>query len=257
MPLVDEGKWAADAFADVSYTIFLSRDNRTGSVPALNTVDATRRFWVWLNAKGGYNFSSYLFRLDADTRDIDKQISRKNYHNLFGQANIGFYFTPFQNGLPWLNVTGSAGFEYKQNDNNYAALNTVRIKTYEKVVQDDGTREAEVTSEETSAREGDFIVSNSANVNYNLTLLFAAQKYAFGLNFFGKTRLSGRLKSTDLGFGVSFPVKRTKNDKPRTIANFNFNYQVIDVGGRLNPAHSRFSDKGLLGLTVAIPVYTH
>jgi hypothetical protein len=59
-----------------------------------------------------------------------------------------------------------------------------------------------------------------------------------------------------LGFGINIPVQVTKNNQQRTFANVSLNYEVIDVGGKLNPNRTNFSDKGLLGLTVAIPVYT-
>ncbi|RYZ98552.1 MAG: hypothetical protein EOP47_19085 [Sphingobacteriaceae bacterium] len=259
VPLFERGKWAPNASAALSYTVFIDRDSRYSEYAKLSSnsyVSADQIFWAWINAKGGYNLSSYLFYREDNTMAIDRQISRNNYKSLFGQVNFGFYLAPFKQSLSWLNISGNAGFEYMQHDNNYAALQTVRVKSYNKVAAVSGIQELEVTSEETSAKQGHFILANSANLNYSLTFLINSNgKYIFGLNAFGKTRLTQALRSTDLGFGVSVPVRRKKNDKYKTIANLALNYEVIDVGGKLN-SNAHFSDKGLLGLTLAIPVYT-
>lgn len=255
VPLFERGKWATDAVGALSYTLFLSRDNST--FLASTKTEQQQRAWTWLNVRGGYNFSSYLLYRDDNSTDIEREISRRNYHNIFGQVNLGFYLSPFKNSLSWLNLSGNAGFEYRQNDNNYMALQTVRLKSYNKISSDASTQELEVTSEETSAKKGDFVVANSANLNYSLTLLINnGNGLAFGINFYGKTRLTEALKSTDLGFGINVPVRVTKNSERRTLANLSLNYEVTDVGGKLNPNRTNFSDKGLLGLTVAIPVYT-
>ncbi|MEO6148750.1 MAG: hypothetical protein ABIN95_00065 [Mucilaginibacter sp.] len=259
VPILERGKWAPSATAALSYTVFIDRDSRYSEYAKLSSnsyVSADQMFWGWINAKGGYNFSSNLFYRNDNTVSVERQLSRKDYHNLFGQVNFGFYLAPFKHALSWLNFSGNAGFEYMQRDNNYASLQTVRIKSYDKITEANSTQELEVTSEETSAKEGAFIVANSANVNYSLTFLINSEgKYIFGLNVFGKTRLTQALRSTDLGFGFNIPVRRKKNDQYKTIANLGLNYEVVDVGSRLNK-NVHFSDKGLLGLTVAIPVYT-
>jgi hypothetical protein len=259
VPLFEKGKWATNASGNLSYTIFLNRTNKyskleSGSIGKPAFTAPSQAFWVWLNTKGGYNFSSHLFFLDNGNAKIENQISRKSYNNLFGQVNLGFYSNPFDGKLSWLTFSGNIGFEYRQNDNNYASMETVVIRSYDKVTSSKTTEALEATSEETSAKKGVFVLANSSNFVYNLTLLINPDKYAFGLNFYGRTRLTQQLKSTDVGFGVSVPIQKMVNNETRTLANLSLNYEVPDVGSQLNK-NARFSDKGLLGLTVAIPVY--
>jgi hypothetical protein len=259
IPLFQKGKWAPGVSGNLSYTLFLNRQNTYFdgvSVSKAEYVNASQLFWVWLTTKAGFNVSSYLFYRDNNNDELDKQISRKNYKSLFGQINAGFYYTPFKSSLSWLSLSGNLGFEYRQHDNNYAAMQSVMVRSYNKVTTATGTEALEVTSEETSAKQGEFILANTSIVNYNLTFLISPQgKYAFGLNFFGRTRLTQSLKSTDLGFGVNIPVQRKTDAGSKTVANLSLNYELPDITNQLNQ-NNRFSDKGLLGLTVAIPIYT-
>jgi hypothetical protein len=258
IPLFEKGKWGTNASGNLAYTLFLNRDTKYEASAVTNAAYAKPSSvnWAWLTAKGGYNFQSYLFFLDNGNSNVESQISRKNYNSLFGQLSGGFYLTPFKGtGMSWLNITGNVGFEYRQKDNNYATMQTVIIRSYDKITSTKSTEALEATSEETSAKKGLFILANTSSVIYNVTFLINPDKYTFGLNFYGKTRLTESLKSTDIGFGVSVPVQRTVQNERRTLANLSLNYEVPDIAGKLNK-NARFSDKGLLGLTVAIPVYT-
>jgi hypothetical protein len=243
IPLFEKGKWATNASGNLSYTLFLTRNDHA---------EKTNR--TWLNAKGGYNFQSYLFFLDNGNTNVESQISRKNYNTLFGQLNLGFYLTPFSGSLSWLNINGNAGFEYRQKDNNYTSMQTVIVRSYNKITSTKSTEALEATSEETSAKQGTFVLANSTSFVYNLTLLVNPEQFTFGLNFYGRTRLTEALKSTDIGFGISVPVQHMVQNEKRVIANLSLNYEVPDIGSKLNK-NARFSDKGLLGLTIAIPVF--
>lgn len=258
IPLFEKGKWATNASGNLAYTLFLNRDTKYDAATVSNAAFAkpSSVTWAWLTAKGGYSFQSYLFFLDNGATKIENQISRKNFNNLFGQLSAGFYLTPFKgNSMSWLNITGNVGFEYRQKDDNYAAMQTVIVRSYDKITSTKSTEALEATSEETSAKKGVFVQANTTSAIYNVTFLINPDKYTFGLNFYGKTRLTEQLKSTDIGFGVSIPVQRTVQNERRTLVNLSLNYEVPDIGNKLNK-NARFSDKGLLGLTVAIPVYT-
>ncbi|AYL98436.1 hypothetical protein [Mucilaginibacter celer] len=258
IPLFEKGKWATNASGNLAYTLFLNRDTKYESSAVSNAAytQPSSVMWAWLTAKGGYNFQSYLFFLDNGASNVESQISRKNYNSLFGQLTGGFYLTPFKGtGMSWLNITGNLGFEYRQNDNNYLAMQTVIVRSYDKITSTKSSEALEATSEETSAKKGLFIKANTTSALYNVTFLISPDKYTFGLNFYGKTRLTEALKSTDIGFGINIPVQRTVQNERRTLVNLSLNYEVPDISNKLNK-NARFSDKGLLGLTVAIPVYT-
>lgn len=259
-PLFDKGKWAASAAADVSYTLFLNRDSRydvadNGTLSRRSFLKPERGFWIWTTAALGYNFNSYLFYLDNNNPDIERQISRKNYNNITGRGSLGFYFAPFYGRMNALSFTGSLGFEYRQNDNNYAAMRSVVVNSYQKVDGADN-QAIEVNSNKVSAKQGQFIVADASMINYNLTILFDTEsQLSFGLNVYGRTRLTAALKSTDLGFGLNIPLKHNIANERRVLMNLNLNYEVIDINNRLNP-NFHFGDKGYLGLGIAIPIYT-
>jgi|GEM_PF-5118708 len=105
-------------------------------------------------------------------------------------------------------------------------------------------------------KQGQFIVADASMLNYNLAILIDTEnQLSFGLNLYGRTRLTPVLKSTDLGFRVNIPLKHTVATERRVLMNLNLNYDVIDVNNSLNP-NFHFGDKGYLSLGVAIPIYT-
>ncbi|RVU00710.1 hypothetical protein EOD41_12000 [Mucilaginibacter limnophilus] len=261
VPLFDKGKWATNAIGAFSYTVFLNRDNRYWGVDSLailgpSFLKPTQTFWIWLNAKAGYNLNSFLFAND-NPNNANSYISRQTYHNIFGQVNAGFYFDPFKTQFTWLSFAGNVGFEYRQNDHNYASMQTVRINSLNTVGNTaPGGTEVEIESEKTSAKHGRFIVANTPVVNYNVNLLVNSyNNITFGVNFFGRTRLAEALRSTDIGVGVNLPVHKIFKAQKRIMMNLNLEYQVPDVTNNLG-TNARYSDKGILSLGVAIPVYS-
>ncbi len=266
-PLVKKGKWVPDASISANYSIFLNSTVKfyTSEFPALagaalqtainnaSINNASQLNFVWINLNAGYNYSGYTFFSDDNSLTLDKRITQQNYNSTFFKANINWFFYPSKNKTKWLSLNGSFGYTYKTNDNNYNNLTQVNIKTT-KTYTDASGAVMEVVEDETTARKGKFIITNSSAFDYNIMALVSpTDNFYIGLSFYGKTRTTQDLTSTDLGIGLSIPIQKAKDDK-KTVANFTLKYDMPDVSNQLN--NLSLKDKGKLGFTIGVPLTT-
>jgi len=265
-PLIKKGEWAPDAALNLSYTFFVVRTTKfyesevsTGgkfdAVKLNNALisDASQLFWFWITVKGGYSYSNYIFYNDSANIALEKRTYDKDYNKSFLKLTGNFFFFPSKNYCKWLTISGNLGYQYLSNDNNYSSLKTVNVKTL-KTFADTQGNSVEVVMDETSAKKGTFKVSNASVIDYNIITLFSpTEKFYFGLSFYGKTRITKDLKSTDIGFGITIPVQKINGDS-KTAASFTLKYDLPDVNDELSKL--TLKEKGKLGFTIGVPITT-
>lgn len=266
-PVIKKGKWVPDASFSGTYSIFLKRTVKfkidkfpleKGNPELLKKVineasvnEASQLNFIWLNINAGYNYSGYTFFSDINNLTLDNRIIQKNYSSTFFKTNLNWFFYPSKQYTKWLTLNGSLGYTYKTNDNNYNSLKQVNVKTTKTFIDSFGTV-MEVVEDETTARMGKFIIANSSTFDYNvMALISPTDKFYIGFSFYGKTRTTQELTSTDIGFGISIPIQKDDN---KTIANFTLKYDIPDISNQLNTL--RLKEKGMLGFTVGLPLTT-
>lgn len=260
-PLIKKGEWAPDASINLSYTWFAFRMTKfyTSEYPTTALVNsapisrASQLFWLWFTAKVGYNYSNYIFYIDSANIALDKITFDKDYNRSFFKLTGNFYFFPSKNKCKWLTISGNLGYQYLSNDNNYASLKSVNVKTIKTFSGTTGNS-VEVLIDETVAKKGVFKVSNTSVIDYNIMTLFSpSEKFYFGLSFYGKTRITKSLNSTDIGFGITIPIQKVNGDS-KTAASFTLKYDIPDINNELSTL--TLKEKGKLGFTIGIPITT-
>lgn len=260
-PIIKKGEWAPDASVNLSYTWFAIRTTKfyTSEYPTKELVNkapisnASQLFWLWLTAKAGYNYSNYIFYNDSANIDLDKRTFEKDYDKAFFKLTGNFFFYPSKNKCKWLTITGNVGYQYLSNDNNYSSLKSVNVKTL-KTYSDTLGNSVEVLMNETTAKQGVFKVSNASVIDYNFMTLFSpTEKFFIGLSFYGKTRITKDLNSTDIGLGITIPIQKVNGDS-KTLASFTLKYDIPDISNELSTM--TLKEKGVLGFTIGIPITT-
>lgn len=259
-PLIKKGKWAPDASANLSYTLFAVRLTRfyTDEYPAEKVdeapiSEASQLFWLWLTAKAGYNYSNYIFYNDSSNATQENITFEKAYNKSFFKITGNFFFYPSKQYCKWFTLTGNLGYQYLVNDNNYSSLKSVEVKSLKTIVDSLGNS-VEILMDQTTARKGAFKVSDASLIDYNIMALFSpTQNFYFGLSFYGKTRITKELNSTDIGFGITVPVQKVNGDS-KTAASFTLKYDITDVSNELSSL--TLKERGRLGFTIGVPVST-
>lgn len=265
-PLIKKGDWAPDASVNLSYTRFIFRATRfyTSEVSTNGSVDkqklndakisdASQLIWFWITAKAGYNYSNYIFYNDSANISLDKRTFEKSYNKSFFKLSGNFFIYPSKNKCKWLTLSGNFGYQYLSNDNNYSSLKSVNVKTI-KTYADTTGKSVEVVLDETTAKKGVFKVSNASVIDYNFMTLFSpTDKFYFGLSFYGKTRITKDLSSTDIGFGLTIPIQKVNGDS-KTAASFTLKYDIPDINNQLSTL--TLKEKGRLGFTIGVPITT-
>jgi hypothetical protein len=265
-PLIKKGEWAPDASVNLSYTWFAVRstkfyDREVSTNGIIDPVklnnalisDASQLFWLWVTAKAGYNYSNYIFYNDSANIALDKRTFDKDYNKSFFKLTGNFFFYPSKDNCKWFTLSGNLGYQYLLNDNNYSSLKSVNVKTL-KTFADTSGNSVEVLMDETTAKKGVFKVSNASVIDYNVMTLFSpTEKFYFGLSFYGKTRITKDLNSTDIGFGLTIPIQKVNGDS-KTAASFTLKYDIPDINNELSTL--TLKEKGKLGFTIGIPITT-
>jgi hypothetical protein len=213
--------------------------------------DAAQLFWLWLNFKGGYSYATYsTYNNDLTLLNEDKFIEER-ISGLNLSTNLHYYFYPSRKNFKWLTFIGKLGLEYKVNDNNYSSLKSIKIKEIKNVTDAIGNT-IEVTSETKNIKEGKIITENSISYNFKLETLFTInEKFYIGFSSFGKKKVTKNLKSTDIGFDISVPIKFKKDSNNASII-AKIIYSIPDFNNDLN--NLSLKEKGVFGFSIELPL---
>jgi hypothetical protein len=259
-PLIKKGKWNPDAGIYYSHTWFIWQVTKfyDSEFPgeSINTAsinEASQVFWVWLNGKLGYNYANYSFLNEDSLAKIDNLTFDKKLEKSIFKVSLNYYFFPSKRNSNWFRTTGSIGYQYLGNNNNYSALKSADIR-YLRTFSDTLNNSAEVLLDETTVKQGKFVVANAHVLDYNLMLMFSpTNDFYFGLSTYGSQTITQELKSLDVGFGLTIPIQKINGDS-RTAASFTLKYDIPDVKNNLSAL--TLKEKGRLGFTIGVPIST-
>jgi len=273
-PLIKKGTWQPDLGLNANFTYFICRstrfyidelldgklglyDNASDKSAMLNQLanessitEASQIFWLWINAKAGYNYASLeTFIDDPNMLNKDKFIDN-DVNSFMLSGDLNFYFYPSKHYAKWFSMNGKLGYEFKSNDNNFNSLKTVKVYE-EKTITDSSGNSIIVSTEEKKVKEGTVIIKNSSNINYNLMFLFSLKDFYIGLSNYAKRKLTNDLESTDMGFGITVPITK-KKDKTETAASITLKYEIPDISNEISDV--ALKDKGIFGFTIGLPL---